>query len=83
MNELEEIRSKGLAYSNGEAVQGICCVAALICNNKGEAVAAMSISIPLSRITDDLWQKANEYILQGSKDLSLNLYYQPNNMEVH
>lgn len=81
IEQLDVIRQEGIAYSDGEAVQGVRCVAAAIRNAKGEAVAAMSISIPLSRISDELWNKALAYIRQGARDLSLNLYYQSIDME--
>jgi len=76
MVQLEQIKTEGLSYSYGEAVQGIQCVAAPIFNADGKAAAAMSISIPLSRLTDELWQRALVAVRQGAKELSLNLYHQ-------
>ncbi|MFD0713856.1 IclR family transcriptional regulator [Paenibacillus sp. GCM10027626] len=76
LKQLELIRADGLAYSYGESVQGIQCVAAPIFNSEGKAVASMSISIPSSRLNDELWQRAIDAVKQGAKELSLNLYHQ-------
>ncbi|UVI28013.1 IclR family transcriptional regulator [Paenibacillus spongiae] len=77
LKQMEEIRQEGLAYSYGEAIQGVQCVAAPICNAKGDAAAAMSISIPAARFTPEIWEKAKAWVTQGAKELSLSLFYQP------
>ena len=49
--ELEKIRRQGHAVDNEEAVLGARCVSAPILNNDGVAVAAVSISGPITRVS--------------------------------
>jgi len=51
--ELEEVRRRGYALDNEESVPGARCVAAAILNSRHEAVAAISVSGPVARITRD------------------------------
>ena len=48
-----EMRSAGYSYDNEERTLGMRCIAAPIFNAYGEAVAAISVSGPTSRITED------------------------------
>jgi IclR family acetate operon transcriptional repressor len=50
---LEQIRQQGFAYDDEENSLGIRCVAAPVFDHGGEAIAAVSISGPSSRIVDD------------------------------
>jgi DNA-binding IclR family transcriptional regulator len=49
--EVEKIRKQGYALDNEELEIGLSCIACPILDNKGEAIAAISISGPTSRIT--------------------------------
>jgi DNA-binding IclR family transcriptional regulator len=49
--ELGKIRRQGYAVDDEEAVQGARCVSAPILNSHGEAVAALSISGPVTRVS--------------------------------
>lgn len=73
--QLETIRREGLAYSYGEAVQGVRCVAAPVFGFEKKIIAAMSVSIPESRITEELWEKAREAVQRAARDVSLKMYY--------
>ncbi|BBI31204.1 IclR family transcriptional regulator [Cohnella abietis] len=75
LEQIREARDDGLFHSYGEAVQGVRCVAAPICNSNNEAVAAIGISIPETRLTDELWQRAQDWVKQSAKELSLRIYY--------
>lgn len=72
--QLGEIRASGLAFSYGEAVQGIRCAAAPICNAQQKAVAAIGISVPEARLTAELWAQAQAWVLRGAKELTLRSY---------
>jgi IclR family transcriptional regulator, KDG regulon repressor len=47
--ELEQVRQRGYAYDHEELVLGLCCVAAPIYDLSGQALAALSISVPAYR----------------------------------
>jgi IclR family acetate operon transcriptional repressor len=49
--ELGKIRRQGYAVDDEEALQGARCVSAPILNSHGEAVAALSISGPVTRVS--------------------------------
>ncbi|MGB9662272.1 MAG: IclR family transcriptional regulator [Moorellaceae bacterium] len=54
--ELDKVREQGFALDRGELEEGVRCVAAPIKNHEQRVVAALSVSGPSSRITDDLLQ---------------------------
>ncbi|MDF2670686.1 MAG: IclR family transcriptional regulator [Paenibacillus sp.] len=76
LEQLQKIRQDGLAFSSGESVQGIQCVAAPITNASNEIVAAMSVSIPLSRVDKDTWQLVVDAVRQGARELSVQRFFQ-------
>jgi DNA-binding IclR family transcriptional regulator len=76
INELGKIRADGIAYNYGEAINGVYCIAGPVYNAEETVVAAISISIPTTRITQELWQKAVNWVEQGSKELSYKLFFQ-------
>lgn len=51
---LEHVRRAGYAIEHGENEEGATCVAAPILNENGASVAAVSVSLPSSRVTDAL-----------------------------
>lgn len=51
--EMQLIRARGYALDNGELEDGVRCVAVPIWNYEGKAIAAVSVSGPDSRFTDD------------------------------
>ncbi len=51
--EIEQIRIRKVAIDDEETITGVYCVAAPIVNAKGECVAAISISAPKNRVTED------------------------------
>jgi IclR family acetate operon transcriptional repressor len=57
-SELINVRSRGFAIDNEENEYGICCVGAPILDFSNKAIAAVSISGPLDRLTIE---RANEY----------------------
>lgn len=51
--ELEQTRTRGWSYDNEEHAIGLRCVAATLYDEQGQAVAAISLSGPSSRISDE------------------------------
>nr|WP_225312574.1 IclR family transcriptional regulator [Aneurinibacillus sp. XH2] len=76
LSQLEEIRSAGLSFSQGEAVEGVRCVAGPIYDSTKQLVASLSISIPSARMDDELWSRAIEWVRQASRELSTKLQFQ-------
>jgi IclR family transcriptional regulator, acetate operon repressor len=65
---LSKIQDRGVAFDDEERIKGLRCVAVPILDDEGKAMAAMSVSGPKSRMTnerfreeipDKLFQKAN------------------------
>lgn len=72
---LHEVRAKGLAHVDREADPEVGCVAAPVRNHTGTVVAAMSISVPVSRRTPDLEQQWEQQVHEGAMELSRRLGY--------
>lgn len=53
LKECEKIRTEGVAIDNEEIEIGLRCIGAPICDEKGTIIAAISISGPTQRITDN------------------------------
>lgn len=51
--ELERVRRQGYAFDDGEYAEGVRCLAVGLRGSSGAVVAALSLSGPLSRITDE------------------------------
>jgi len=48
---LQEVKSAGYAIDDEENEEGVCCIAAPIRDETGQVVAAMSVSVPTSRMS--------------------------------
>ena len=53
LKELEKIRQTGYSFDDEEQANGLRCIASNIYNEYGEAIAAVSISGPAVRLSDD------------------------------
>jgi len=51
--ELESIRSRGVAFDDQEYYEGVRCVASAIDSQSGELLGAISVSAPVERIDED------------------------------
>lgn len=76
IEEIQRIRKEKIAFSDSEAVQGIFCLAAGITNASNQIVAAMSISIPQTRLSEPLAEQAKRLVMQAAKELSVKIYFQ-------
>lgn len=68
--ELAAIRRRGYAFDNEEHETGVRCVAAPICNWRGEPVGAISVSAPVSRLTDDKAARVLPKLLEAAQEIS-------------
>jgi IclR family KDG regulon transcriptional repressor len=74
-HELSVIRKRGLSYDDCESNTDVRCVSAPIYNHSGKMVAAMSISVPISRITLSKQDELAVLIRKGAEEVSRNLGY--------
>lgn len=75
VEELASIRQNGFASSHSERVVGVCSVSAPIVNRWGETIAGVSISAPMIRVNDDLFQLFISTITETAKQISNELRF--------
>lgn len=68
--ELAHTRERGYALDNEESTVGLRCVAAPIYDATGKAVAAMSISVPVSRWSPERQAELLALAIEGTRELS-------------
>jgi DNA-binding IclR family transcriptional regulator len=71
--QLAGVRSAGLAYDDCESNADVRCVAAPVRDHTGGTVAAMSISVPTIRWTDERQAEWGELVSRGAACLSTRL----------
>lgn len=69
--QLEEIRRTGLAINRGERRPDIAAVAAPIFDAGGECIAAVSISGPGTRFTDDNVDDFTRHVRKAAEEISM------------
>jgi DNA-binding IclR family transcriptional regulator len=77
LSELESIRARGYAYDNEECEQGARCVAAPIRDYTGRIIAGISVSGPVTRMTDAHIEKNLPVLLDSARQVSARLGWQP------
>lgn len=70
MREAQSIRQKGYAVSEGEMADGVYSVAAPVRDGSGVVIAAMAISIPGTRMADDLLETLAPALCEAAAKLS-------------
>ncbi len=73
--ELARIRAAGVALDNEEHELGVRCVAAPVLDPDGRAVAAISVSAPSVRLTDDRIPAYERLLLDATRKLSARLFH--------
>lgn len=76
LKELNKVREQGFGYNMGETVDGVHCVAGAIHDAEGRTVASVSISIPVVRITGEVWGRVHDWIKRACDELSTKVYGQ-------
>jgi DNA-binding IclR family transcriptional regulator len=77
LEALKRIRECGHGVDDQERELGLRCVAAPIFNARKQAIAAISISGPVSRITREKQGDLSEVIKQATQEISRRLGYRP------
>jgi IclR family KDG regulon transcriptional repressor len=76
LQELEMIRRRGLAYDDCESNIDVRCVAAPVYDGRSEMVAAMSFSVPITRMSLAKQDELAGIIRKGAEELSRSLGYE-------
>jgi len=74
-NLLRTVRRTGFAYDNEELYKGVFCLGAPIRNHSGEAMAAVSLSLPSSRADAKNLSRLRSLLLEAAADLSRQMGY--------
>ncbi len=80
--ELTAVRARGLAFDNCESNTDVRCVAAPVYDRDGQVVAAMSISVPATRMGPRRRRELAALVQQGARQLSARLGYLGRNAAV-
>ncbi|WP_284646737.1 IclR family transcriptional regulator [Paenibacillus silviterrae] len=70
LEELAKVRDKGYAVDNQENEPGVYCIAVPLMNHTGDVVAAMSISMLVSRVTEQERYSYTKLLLETGELLS-------------
>lgn len=73
LKELSQVRQKGYALDLEENEYGITCIAVPIFDHLGKVIAAVSISGPTMRMTDERLKTLQAIMVQTGKDISARL----------
>ena len=68
--DLQETRARGYAIDDEEKTEGMRCIAAPVFDWQGEAVAGLSVSGPVSRVSLPQTQRLADAVLRAAADLS-------------
>ena len=71
-SELTKVRERGYAMDHEELEYGLTCIGAPILNQKGEAVAAISLSGPTSRMLSGDIEERIEAVKRIAREISSN-----------
>ncbi len=68
--ELADVARRGYAVDREEFHLGTVCVAAPVRNYRGHVVAALSVSLPKSRLETTLLESVSQAVVQGAQEVS-------------
>lgn len=72
-DELARIRRQGYAFDDEEHAPGVRCVAAAVFDESGRALAAISLSGPTARITDDRVSELGSQVAKAARRITREL----------
>jgi IclR family transcriptional regulator, KDG regulon repressor len=75
LSELEAVKQRGYALDLQENEVGITCIAVPIFDHAGNAVAALSVSAPTIRMTDERIEELKQHVLKTGSNISYRLGY--------
>lgn len=77
LNEIETVRNRGYAISDGEREVGLCTLAMPFSARDGQALLGVSIYGPSARMTDELMVHARQLLGQAMGKIDAGLYGAP------
>lgn len=77
LEEIEKVRSSGVAEDHEELDTGVRCIAAPIFNRDGKIVAALSVSGPVQRFTPERMSHFEKELRAAAGEISFKLGYWP------
>jgi IclR family acetate operon transcriptional repressor len=80
--ELRAVRLRGYAIDNEEKEPGLRCVSAPVRSDTGKLLAALSVSGPAFRVTNQRVPEIGKAVMQAASELSYELGYRPTPMEL-
>lgn len=81
LREVAEIRARGYAYDDCESNVDARCVAAPVYDRNRMMCAAMSITVPVTRMNADRKMQLVEIVQRGAKELSREIGYRPDHVK--
>lgn len=75
LQELANIRSRGVAFDNEEHEKNVRCVAAPVFDAQGQVNSAISIAGPAFRMTPERQQDLEPYVVEAAQKISRRLGY--------
>lgn len=69
-NEFASVRSRGYAEDKEETVEGGYCIGAPICNTDKKVIAAVSVSSPKFRVTQEFIEKFPARVIEAANNIS-------------
>lgn len=72
--ELEAVASRGFAVNPGRWRTDVSAIGSAINDRQGQPVAALSISLPSYRLTDDLHEPYGQLVMEATKRISAELW---------
>lgn len=81
LGEMAEIRAQGYAYDDCESNVDSRCVAAPVYDHNGQMCAAMSITVPVTRMNASRKVQLAEIVQRGAKELSRLLCYRSDHVK--
>jgi IclR family acetate operon transcriptional repressor len=77
--EFVRIRRRGYSIDDEEYVEGLRCVGAAVFDHRGQPAYAISVSGPVTRLTNSDTRAVGKSIRIAAEEISLRLGYQPSN----
>ena len=75
--ELDRVRQQGYAIDQEELETGLCCVGAGVLDHRGDTLAAVAISVPSARFTEDRRPALVDLVRTTARQISARLGYEP------